>query len=117
MYFGEFQLKTKYLRFWGVRGRKRAPEPIKRQELLLFLHVGAKVHFLVNLRNSCEIMILMHFMENRKILRNNTKIQKISVLHNSVILHETFVYPRPNGWSRAMGPRKPGNYQNSSKFN
>ena len=29
VYFGEFQLKTKYLRFWGVRGRKRAPEPIK----------------------------------------------------------------------------------------
>ena len=29
MYFSEFQLKTKYLRFWGVRGRKRAPEPIK----------------------------------------------------------------------------------------
>jgi len=29
VYFSEFQLKTKYLRFWGVRGRKRAPEPIK----------------------------------------------------------------------------------------
>ena len=27
--FGEFQRKTKYLRFFGVRGRKLAPEPIK----------------------------------------------------------------------------------------
>ena len=59
----------------------------------------------------------MHYMENHKIPRNYTKIQKISVLHNSVILHETFVFPRPNGWSRAMGPPKPGNNQNSIKFN
>jgi hypothetical protein len=58
----------------------------------------------------------MHFMENHKIPRNYTKIQKISVLHNSVILHETFVFPRPNGWSRAMGPPKPGNNQNSTKL-
>jgi hypothetical protein len=42
--------------------------------------------------------------------------QKISVLQKSATLHETFVFPRPNGWSRAMGPPKPGNYQNSTKF-
>ena len=55
-------------------------------------------------------------MGNHKIPRNYTKNQKIGVLHDSVTLHETFVFPRPNGWSRAMGPQKPGNNKNSIKF-
>ena len=58
----------------------------------------------------------MHFTGNHKIPRNYTKIQEISVLQNSATLHETFVFPRPNGWSRAMGPPKPGNNMNSTKF-
>ena len=58
----------------------------------------------------------MNFMENHKIPRNYTKIQKISVLQKSATLRETCVFPRPNGWSRAMGPPKPGNQRNSIKI-
>ena len=47
---------------------------------------------------------------------NSMIFKKISVLQKSATLHETFVFPRPNWWSRPMGSPKPGNYLNFIKF-
>ena len=66
MYFGEFQLKTKYLRFWGVRGRKRAPEPIKTTGITAVLTRRRKG---------------MGFLENSEILENSLKFHKSHEIH------------------------------------
>ena len=49
------------------------------------------------------------FMENARIPGNSSENEKINVLHQSAALHETLVFPRPNGGFSALGPPKPEN--------
>ena len=56
------------------------------------------------------------FMENARIPGNSSENEKINVLHQSAALHETLVFPRPNGGFSALGPPKPGKMWISIKF-
>ena len=103
--------------FWEVRGRKWAPGSLKCLWITAVFTRQRKgaiplqvYEILVN------SMMSVNSMGNPWIPRNYKEFQKISVLHKSVTLHETFVFPRPNWWSSPMGLPKPGNYQNSMKF-
>ena len=64
--FDEFQQKTKYLRFFGVRGRKLAPEPIKTIGITAVLTRRRKG---------------MDFLENNEILENSLKFHKSHEIH------------------------------------
>ena len=103
--------------FWEVRGRKWAPRSVKCLWITAVCtrqHKGAiSLQVYGILVNS---MISVNFMGNPWIPRNHKEFQEVSVLHKSVTLHETFVFPRPNWWSSPMGLPKPGNYQNSIEF-
>ncbi len=103
--------------FWEVRGRTLAPEWLKYLGITaVFTRRRKGAIFLQFLEFPMNPWISANFIENHKNKRNYTKHQKITVFHKSATLHETFVFPRPNAWSRAMGPPKPGNTMNSTKF-
>ena len=57
------------------------------------------------------------FMAKARIPGNSSENEKINVLHQSAALHETLVFPRPNGGFSALGPPKPENLRISIKFN
>ena len=56
------------------------------------------------------------FMENARIPGNSSGNEQINVLHQSAALHETLVFPRPNGGFSALGPPKPEKLRISIKF-
>ena len=110
MNFNEVALETPKNWFWEVRGRKWVPEWLKYLWITaVFTRWRKGAIFLQLWGILVNSWISSIFMENHKIQRFPTKNEKINFFHKSPTPHETFVFPRPNWWFRAMGPPKPGN--------